>query len=67
MNLKYLEGSGRGLILRFYPGIRLVELMKTMTNLMQDSRYSGRNFNQGPPRYQAGVLTTRKRRSVTNC
>jgi hypothetical protein len=34
------------------------------TNLGQDSRSPGRDFNQGPPEYEAGVLTTRPRPST---
>jgi hypothetical protein len=61
---KDLEGSGRGLVLRYYPGIRLARLRKTTINLSQDIRSPGRKFNPGPPKYEVGVLTTRPRRSV---
>jgi hypothetical protein len=54
-------GSGRGRILRFYPGIRVERLVKTMKNLREDSRSLGRDFNSGPPEYEAGVLTTHVR------
>jgi hypothetical protein len=30
----------------------------------EDSRYSGRDLNPGPPEYEAAVLTTRPRRSI---
>jgi hypothetical protein len=33
-------------------------------NLSQDSRSPGRDLKPGPPEYEAGVLTTRPRRSV---
>jgi hypothetical protein len=50
-----MEGSNRGLLLKYYPGIRLEGLRKTTKNLSQDSRYPGGDFNPGPP--EAGVLT----------
>jgi hypothetical protein len=50
------EGSGRGLILRYYCGIRLERLRKPRQTC-QDSWYSGRDLNPGPPEYKAGVLT----------
>jgi hypothetical protein len=58
-----VEGSGRGLILRYYPSICLGS-EKTHENLSQDSQSPGRDFNPGPPEYEAGVLTARTRRSV---
>jgi hypothetical protein len=60
MNLK---GSGRGLILSYYPGIRW-RMSKTTQNLTQDSWFSGLDFNLGPPEYEAGMLNIRPRRSV---
>jgi hypothetical protein len=60
----HLEGSGRGLIFRYYSGSHLEGLRKTKINLDQDSRSPGRNLNLGPPEYEAGILTTRPRRSV---
>jgi hypothetical protein len=60
-------GSGRGRTLRFYPGIRVERLVKTMKNLREDSRSLGRDLNSGPPEYEAGVLTTQPRRSVISC
>jgi hypothetical protein len=59
-----MEGSGCGLILRYYPGIRLEVLRKTTKDLSQDSRYTGRELNPETPKYEPGVLTTRPRRSV---
>jgi hypothetical protein len=58
MNLKGLEGSVRDLILRYYPGIRVEGLRKTMKNFNQNSQSAGRVLNPGPPEYEAGVLTT---------
>jgi hypothetical protein len=63
-NLSGLEGSGRGPVLR-YPGISLEGLTKTTNNLCQDSRSSSQDLNPGPPEYEAGVLTTRPRSSVS--
>jgi hypothetical protein len=45
---KDLEGSGRGLILRYYHGIRLEQLRKTMKQLSQDSRTPGRIWTRDP-------------------
>jgi hypothetical protein len=59
-----VEESGRGLILRYYTGIRLEGLKKTTKPLRQDSRSPGRDLNPGPLKYKAGVLTARPRRSV---
>jgi hypothetical protein len=59
-----LEGSGRSLILRSYPGIILDRLRKITKNLSQDSRSLGQDLNPGPPKYEAGVLTTRSRLSL---
>jgi hypothetical protein len=64
VNWKILEGRGRGIIWGYYSGIRPEELWKTTTNLSQNSLSPGRDFNPGPPEYEAGVLTTRPRRSV---
>jgi hypothetical protein len=65
MNLKYLGGSCRGLIPRYYPGNFLEGMRKTTKNLSQDSRSPGRGLNPGLPEYEAGVLITRPQRSVT--
>jgi hypothetical protein len=51
-----LEGSARGLMLRYSPGIRLEGLRKT-TKKPLDSRSLGRE----PTEYEAGVLTSRPR------
>jgi len=47
-----LEGSGRVIILRHYPGIRLVGPRKTTKNLSLDSQSLGRDLNPGPPEYE---------------
>jgi hypothetical protein len=44
-----MKGSGRGLILRYYPGICLEGLRETTENLSQDSRSSGRDLKPGLP------------------
>jgi hypothetical protein len=59
-----LEGSGRGLILRYYPGVCLKGLRKTTKTLSQDNRSPGRGLYPGPPEYEVGVLTTQPRLSV---
>jgi hypothetical protein len=51
-----LEISGRGLILRYYPAVAWKDWVKPR-KVSQDSSYSGRDFNPGPPEYEAGVLT----------
>jgi hypothetical protein len=57
-------GVGRGLILRYYPGIRLAGLLKTTKSLNKAGR-RGRDLNPGPPEYEAGVLDTLPRCSIT--
>jgi hypothetical protein len=52
--------------LRYYPGIYLEVLRKTTRNLSQHGRSPSRDMNPGPPEYEAGVLTTWRRRSVFN-
>jgi hypothetical protein len=58
------EGSDLGLILSHYPEIRVEGLSNIANNFSQDSRSPGRDFNTGPPEYEAGVLPSRPRRSV---
>jgi hypothetical protein len=48
MNGKNMEGSGHGLILRYYPGIHLEGLRKAMKNLSQYSWSLGQDLNSGP-------------------
>jgi hypothetical protein len=50
-----VEGSGHGLTEDTI--LELEGLRKT--NLSQDSQSAGQDLNQGPPEYEAGVLTTR--------
>jgi hypothetical protein len=50
--------------LRHHPGICLEGLRKTKKNLSQDKGSPGRDFNPGPPEYEAGVLSTQSLRSV---
>jgi hypothetical protein len=59
MNWKGFGKSSRGLILRYYPGIRLEGLRKTTESLSLDNRSLHQELNPGPPKYEAGVLTTR--------
>jgi hypothetical protein len=66
MNWKGFKGSGRVLILIYYPGIRLEGLRKTTKNLSEDSLSSARNSNPEPPEYEAGVMITPPRRSVSD-
>jgi hypothetical protein len=47
MNWEGFVGSGRGLILRYYLGIRLEELRKTTKALNQDSRSPEQIFEPG--------------------
>jgi hypothetical protein len=58
MNWKDVEGRCRDFILRYYPNVMEV-LRKTTKNFSHDSR------STGSPEYEAGVLTTRPRRSVS--
>jgi hypothetical protein len=50
-----LEIRGSGLILRYYPGIRLEGLRKTTRNI-QHNRSPDQDLKPEPP--EAGVLTT---------
>jgi hypothetical protein len=61
---KDLVGSDRGLILRYYPGIRLEGLRKTTKNSIKTAGRRGRESSPELPGYEAGVLTTRPRLSV---
>jgi hypothetical protein len=59
-----MEEDSRDLIQGFFPGIGGTE--KNNKNLSQGSRSPGRDFNQEPPEYKTGVLTTRPRCSVNS-
>jgi hypothetical protein len=52
-----LVGSGRGIILKYYPGIRLEGLRRTTKTSIRIAGRRGRDMNPGPPEYEAGVLT----------
>jgi hypothetical protein len=64
---KDLEGSGHDLILRYYPGICLEGLRKTMKTLRQDSQSLSQDLNLGFPDHKAGVVTTWPRCLVMKC
>jgi hypothetical protein len=64
MNLMNTEGSGRGLILGYYPGIRMEGLRKTTEDFSQDSQSLSRDLNPEPPEYEARMLANRPLRSV---
>jgi len=51
-----LVGSGRGLILRYYPGIRLEGLRKTTKTSIRIAGRRGRDLNPGPPEYETGTF-----------
>jgi hypothetical protein len=58
--MEIMEGSGRGLIFKYYPGIRLEQLRKKTTrNLSQESRSPGRDLNPLLSENDAGVLHIR--------
>jgi hypothetical protein len=61
---KDLEGSCRGLIVRYCRSIILEKMRKTTKTLNQDSRSPSRDLKQGLSEYKAGVLSTRPQRSV---
>jgi hypothetical protein len=50
-------GRVLGLILRYYPDIFQERLRKTTKKFSQNSLSSFRDFNLGPPEYEAGMLT----------
>jgi hypothetical protein len=50
---KDLVGSGLGLLLRYYPGIRLEGLRKTTKTLNQDSRSPGTRIECGTSRIRS--------------
>jgi hypothetical protein len=51
-----VDGNGRGLILRYYLGIRLEGLKKATKILSQDRRSLGRDLSPGPPEYEAETI-----------
>jgi hypothetical protein len=48
-----MEGSGRGLILRYYPVTCLEGLRETTQSLSRNTRSPGQDLNPGPPEYEA--------------
>jgi len=48
-----------GLILTYYPGIRLEGLRGTTKTLSQDSRSLGPDLNPGPPKQEVGAIYNR--------
>jgi hypothetical protein len=66
MNWKGFERKQSWPNLRYNPGICLDGLRKTKKDLSKDSWYLGWDFTQGPPKCEAGVLTTQSQRSVTD-
>jgi hypothetical protein len=58
-----VEGSGYGLSLRYFMGICLEWLSKTMRKHIQDSRSLNRDLHPGPPEYEACESNTRLRHS----
>jgi hypothetical protein len=60
-----VEGSGRGLILKYYPGICLEELRKTSKNVSQDSQCPGRDSSQTLSDNMSEVLPLELTRSVS--
>jgi hypothetical protein len=53
---KYVEGSSSDLIYGIFSAFGRAE--KNHENLSQDSQSLGRDFNLGPPKYEASMLTT---------
>jgi hypothetical protein len=50
-----MEGCGSSSNLRFYPSTRLEGLRKITKHFNHDSWFSGRDLNQGPPRYEENM------------
>jgi hypothetical protein len=59
--LLHLVGSTGGLILSYYPGIRMERLRKTTKTSVRIGGSRGRESNPGPPEYKVGLLTTELR------
>jgi hypothetical protein len=53
-----VEGSGHGLILRYYPSTFLEGLKKTKKNVSEDNWSLGQENHLGSPKYEAKVITT---------
>jgi hypothetical protein len=64
MMMMMMEGSGRGLYLRYCPSICLEELRKTTKHLSRESLSPGRDLNPAPSEKEAGALSTRQPHSV---
>jgi hypothetical protein len=65
--LERMRNEASWLNLIYYPAVYLEGLRNTTKNLNQDSRYSGRDLNQGLSEYEVGLLPIRPRRSVSQC
>jgi hypothetical protein len=51
--VKYVEGNGCGIILRYYSSTFLEGLRKTTKTLNCDSQSPGKDLKPGPPEYEA--------------
>jgi hypothetical protein len=60
VNWKGLVGSGHGLILRYYPGIRLEGLRKSTKNFHQDSWSLRPRIEPGTSRIQSRSVNAKK-------
>jgi hypothetical protein len=61
---KDLVGSSCGLILRYYPGIRLEGLRKNTKNRNQEGRSPGKRIEPGTSRIRSTSVTSRPQRMV---
>jgi hypothetical protein len=59
-----VEGSGGGLIWRYYADISLEGVIKTTKHLSPYSQSSGGDLRPAPPEYEAEVLTARPQHSA---
>jgi hypothetical protein len=59
-----LERRGRSIILKTLTQYSPDRTAENHENLSQDTRFPGRDLNQRPPQYKAGVLTTLPRLPV---
>jgi hypothetical protein len=62
MNWEVADGSGRCLILRYFPRSCLEKERKTTKTLGHNSRSPGQVLNAGHREFKAGVLITRPQR-----